>query len=490
MKPAIYIRVSTTEQADEGFSVAAQEARLKGYCDLHELDPPVVFSDPGVSGGNLDRPGIQELIRDVTAGKISHVLVWRLDRLSRSLKDILYMSELFQDHGVAFVSFSENFDTATASGRLFFNITGVFAQFYRDQLSENIRMGMLQAAKEGKWLNRPSMGYDLVDGELVKNDDGLRVARAFKLAGEGKLSFHEIARQTGFKYSTVRYVLSNRVYLGEVKLQDQWFPGKHEALVSQEVFDQIQERRKPRTKKWHNRSKHYLSGFIHCGLCGRALAVGYPAAGKRPPAYACNHRNGSCPGIGQKSKTVIELAIFQALDAIGQDKQLLKKIRQRLGRDHTQFQKDIKIRQKTIEKQLHTVRSKKKKILEAFYQGAALDVLKDEEASLADQELSLSAENENLIKALSEKRVAIEDFDEFMDNFRSMDIQTMWIDATEDERKLALSSYFDKILLYRDRISIKVLGMPPIVKTWDDVKSVRSTNSTGGRGWLVLRTKA
>jgi Recombinase len=118
---------------------------------------------------------------------------------------------------------------------MFYNILGAFAQFYREQLAENVRLGMHQAARQGKWVNRPKFGYDLVAGQLVPNADAPTVRRIFDLRAQG-LSYTRIEELTGVKYSTARAIAHSRIYLGEVLLNGEWFPGNHEPLISATAF--------------------------------------------------------------------------------------------------------------------------------------------------------------------------------------------------------------------------------------------------------------
>jgi site-specific DNA recombinase len=150
-----YCRVSTEEQAAEGFSIEGQADKLRSYSVLRDLGEVTVVSDPGLSGKDMSRPGLQQLLAAVEAGHVSHVLVWRLDRLSRSLQDLILLADLLGEHGVTLHSLQENLDLSSASGRMFYNILGTFAQFFREQLAENVKMGNDRAVKEGKWINRP-----------------------------------------------------------------------------------------------------------------------------------------------------------------------------------------------------------------------------------------------------------------------------------------------------------------------------------------------
>jgi site-specific DNA recombinase len=140
-----YCRVSTEEQAAEGFSIDGQADKLRTYAKLHDLGPVTVIQDPGRSGKDLDRPGLQQVLAMVEQGHVTNVLVWRLDRLSRNLGDLILLAEALGKHGVGLHSFTEKLDLSSATGRMFYNILGAFAQFYREQLAENVRLGMHQA---------------------------------------------------------------------------------------------------------------------------------------------------------------------------------------------------------------------------------------------------------------------------------------------------------------------------------------------------------
>ena len=186
MLTVAYCRVSTEEQAAEGFSIAGQADKLRVYAELHDLGDVTVIADPGLSGKNLERPGLQQLLHMVDEGHVANVLTWRLDRLSRNLGDLILLADRFGQAGVALHSFTEKIDLSSATGRMFYNILGSFAQFYREQLAENVRMGMQQAVRQGKWVNRPKTGYDLVDGELVPNEMAPVVRRIFTMRAEGR----------------------------------------------------------------------------------------------------------------------------------------------------------------------------------------------------------------------------------------------------------------------------------------------------------------
>ena len=262
MLTVAYCRVSTEEQAEEGYSIAGQASRLRSYAELHELGPVTVIEDPGRSGKDLARPGLQQLLAMVEAGHVATVLVWRLDRLSRNLGDLILLADTFGRAAVPLHSFTEKIDLSSATGRMFYNILGSFAQFYREQLSENVRMGTHQAVLEGKWVNRPKTGYDLVEGNLVPNDDAERVRRIFRLRADGH-SMRQIEERTGIKFSTVGVILKSRIYLGEVLHNGDWFPGRHEPIITPVEFQAAQRGFVPGRR----RGSDPLSGRVRCGLC-------------------------------------------------------------------------------------------------------------------------------------------------------------------------------------------------------------------------------
>ena len=220
-----YVRVSTEDQTD--YSPDAQAKRCRDIARLRELGPVIVLSDEGWSGKNLERPAMRDLIARVESGQVAHLLVWRLDRLSRDNADISRLVKLFELHRVKVYSVNEGeLDLTSASGKMQVGVNGVFAQYYRDQIVENTKMGQQQAAEKGHWQNHAPTGYDMVNGELVPNELAPVVQRIFALRAQGA-SFQKVADEVDMKYPTVRFISLNRVYLGEVKYSGEWYPGIH-----------------------------------------------------------------------------------------------------------------------------------------------------------------------------------------------------------------------------------------------------------------------
>lgn len=283
MKVAIYPRVSTTEQATEGYSITEQVKRLTQYCEAMGWTIYKTYTDPGYSGGSLNRPGLQALIKDVKAGKVDKVLVYKLDRLSRSQKDTLYLIEdVFLKNNTDFVSMSENFDTSSPLGVAMIGILAVFAQLERSQIKERLTMGREARAQKG--LYSPSknilIGYDYIDGLLQVNPyEQMLVNEVFDLfiAGTPIRTIATILNEKGLNHhfgewhdQSVKRVLSNRHYIGEVKYRKVWYKGIQTPIVEIGKFNKAQEILKQRQDSYHSSNAHssYLGGLIWCKQCG------------------------------------------------------------------------------------------------------------------------------------------------------------------------------------------------------------------------------
>lgn len=204
----LYIRVSTTEQALEGYSVAEQESRLRRYCEAMGFQIHKVHIDAGFSGASLDRPAIKEVIKDVQNHIVSKVIVWKLDRLSRSQKDMLIMLEdVFLTNDCDFISMMESFDTSTAFGRAIVGILAAFAQLERENIRERTTMGRHARLAQGHYNGaRPPLGYRFLEGcnDLrIDPYEASIVREIFSMFLAGK-SLNSIAALMQEKYTTVR----------------------------------------------------------------------------------------------------------------------------------------------------------------------------------------------------------------------------------------------------------------------------------------------
>ena len=234
------------------------------------------YIDGGWSGSNIERPEMQRLIEDVNADKISHVIVYKLDRLSRSQKDTLYLIEdVFNPHGVDFVSLNESMDTSTPMGRLMLGILSAFAQLERENIRLRTRMGMKERVKSGLWMGggRVPFGYDYdkEKGVLVPNKDARKVREIYKLYIEGKAP-QEIANLLGLKYDRLVYqILMRKSNYGIIEYNGEEYQGQHEPIISKEIYDIAMRCMLERKFVRANTSEHLLTGLLHCGKCGAKM---------------------------------------------------------------------------------------------------------------------------------------------------------------------------------------------------------------------------
>ena len=300
-KVAIYVRVSTARQDQEGYSIPLQKERLFAFCKAKGWVVAGLFVDPGHSGSSLDRPGITKLVEGVEAGKFDVVLVYKLDRLSRSQKDTLYLIEdIFMANNTDFVSMQESFDTGTIYGRAMVGILSVFAQMERETITERTLMGRAGRAEEGLWHGGGTdpIGYDYIDGELVVNEEeAQQVREVYGLYADG-YSVTEITRRMNGRRtkhgdwshtSTVGNVLDNPLYAGTVHFDGAKGPGKHTPIVSSGVDRQVKLRRERlRHAEASGDSAFLLTGMIYCASCGARYFSNKRPNGK--VVYSCHSR--------------------------------------------------------------------------------------------------------------------------------------------------------------------------------------------------------
>ena len=300
-KVAIYVRVSTARQDIEGYSIPLQKERLIAYCKAKGWVVAGVFIDPGHSGSSLERPGIIQLMQGVEDGKYDVVLVYKLDRLSRSQKDTLYLIEdIFMANGTDFVSVQESFDTSTIYGRAMVGILSVFAQMERETITERTLMGRARRAEDGLWHGGGTdpIGYDYIDGSLTVNEkEAYQVRMVYDLFASGH-SVSEISRRmNGYRTkhgdwshtSTIGNVLDNPLYAGTVHFDGAEGKGKHTAIVPEDTNRKVKARRS-RIKHLESSgdSQYLLTGMVYCSCCGARY---FPH--KRPNGtlvYSCHSR--------------------------------------------------------------------------------------------------------------------------------------------------------------------------------------------------------
>ncbi|MEG3640694.1 recombinase family protein, partial [Magnetococcus sp. PR-3] len=289
---AIYTRKSTEEGLDQSFnSLDAQRESCESFIISQKAEGwtlvPDHYTDGGFSGGNMNRPALQQLMNDIRAGRVDCVVVYKIDRLSRSLVDFTKMVELFDQHNVTFVSITQSFNTTTSMGRLTLNVLLSFAQFEREVASERIRDKLAASRKKGMWMGgHPPLGYDVENRKLVINQQEAELVRhiydRFAKTGSTTLLVKELAEQGHHtksytaKSGRVREgkpidkghlyrILGNRTYLGEVVTKGETYPGEHEPIITLRQWEKAQsvlnQNRRQRSTKTRADSPFPLKGI-------------------------------------------------------------------------------------------------------------------------------------------------------------------------------------------------------------------------------------
>ena len=351
---AIYTRKSTEEGLNQEFnSLDAQREAGEAYILSQKHDGwtlvPTQYSDGGYTGANIERPGVRQLLADIGAGKIDCVVVYKVDRLSRSLIDFARMMELFEKRGVCFVSVTQQFNTKASLGRLTLNILLSFAQFEREIISERTRDKQVAARKKGKWTGgHILLGYDLDSraGKLAVNaDEADRIREMFRLYLEGTPVIEIVQRfdklgwrnkqwttQEGKLYGGsplrrchIYKLLGNVLYTGQVRVGDEIFPGEHEAIIDQPTFELAQVKLKDNT--WKSGNPHrikmdaLLRGMIYCSCCGSGMYSTYSANKERRYRYYVCYRSqqkieGYCTSRSV-SAPLVEDAVVESIRRVG-----------------------------------------------------------------------------------------------------------------------------------------------------------------------------
>jgi DNA invertase Pin-like site-specific DNA recombinase len=345
---AIYTRKSTEEGLEQEFNtLQAQREAAEAYIlsqkqnGWHTVAED--YNDGGFSGASLDRPALTQLLADIQARKIDCVVVYKVDRLSRSLLDFSRLLSLFEKRGVSFVSVTQEFNTTTSMGRLTLNILLSFAQFEREIISERTRDKMSAARRKGKWVGgTPVLGYDIQGGRLVVNPaEAERVREIFRICAGcttlaaaqkevearglvtkdwiSKSGKHHGGRR--FTQSRLGALLRNILYIGEVSHQGVVYPGEQPAIVEPALWERVQQQRKLETRRGarHDKVDALLSGFLYCAHCGERMRSAYSSRqdGRRHLYYVCRRKQAD-PKCQQKPVASVDLepSLIEQLEPI------------------------------------------------------------------------------------------------------------------------------------------------------------------------------
>lgn len=473
-KVALYVRVSTTGQLEEGYSIEEQKAKLESYCDIKDWHIYKVYTDGGFSGSTTERPALEQLIKDAQNKLFDTVLVYKLDRLSRSQKDTLYLIEdIFLKNNIEFVSLLENFDTSTPFGRAVIGLLSVFAQLEREQIKERMQLGKLGRAKSGKsmmWA-KTSYGYnyDKETGSMTVNEyEALAVKEIFTsyLAGMSITKLRdkingEYPKQPAWSYRTIRGILANPVYCGLNQYKGQTFQGTHKAIISLDDFEQTQRelaKRQQTAKELSNprpfQAKYMLSGLTQCGYCHAPLKVVLGQKrkdGTRFKRYECYQRhprktkgvtvyndNKKCES-GYYDMDLLEHYVLTRISQLQNDPDKI----QELFSDDTSPAVD----KQAIQKQIDSLTLKLSKLNDLYLDDRiTLDELRTKSSDFIKRRTALE---EEIKKASTDKQAGRKDKIENLLDASSV------LEMSYDNQKVIVRELIDKVQVTSDKIVIR-----------------------------------
>jgi site-specific DNA recombinase len=437
---AIYVRVSTEEQASEGYSISAQLQTLRQYTSLYGWQIAEEYVDEGISGKDIKgRPAMQRLVADVDKNKFQAVLVWKISRLSRNMLDTLVLLDTFEDYDVKFISYSENFDTSSPIGKLVVQLMASIAEMERNTLSENVKLGMTQRAKEGSWNGGVVFGYDSIKKELVVNlKEAEIVQHIFTLYADGKglkaianhlnKAGYRTKRDRHFSINGIAQILDNPVYNGKIRwLQvENWdkkrrrgknanpivADGKHEAIISDELWNIVQARRQ--SKSFKQRQSHepfLLSSILRCPDCGQGMVPSITTYTRKDGSkrkhryYVCGafHNKGSAACKANSIKAYdSEDAVIDRITEFLNDSSGFSQTIENINKDTVQSNVKLKEQLEKIDTELKESNAMQEKYMEAFEQNLfPVSILQERLQKLAKSKNDLEQKKNELSLQLS-----------------------------------------------------------------------------------------
>lgn len=361
MRCAVYTRKSTEEGLDQEYnSIDAQRDAGHAYIASQRNEGWIAVSDdyddPAYSGGNMERPALQRLLSDIEAGKIDVVIIYKIDRLTRSLADFSRMVEVFERYGVSFVSVTQQMNSTTSMGRLMLNVLLSFAQFEREVTGERIRDKITASKKKGMWMGGiPPLGYDVENRRLVPNEREAKIIRyifqRFVELGSSTMLVKELRLDgvTSKSWTTqdgkiregklidkglIYKLLNNRTYLGELRHKEQWYKAEHPPIIDRDLWDQVHTilatHGRVRGNATRAKVPYLLKGIVF-GNDGRALSPWHTTKknGRRyryyiPQRDAKEHAGAS--GLPRLPAAELESAVLDQLRAILRAPELLSEV--------------------------------------------------------------------------------------------------------------------------------------------------------------------
>ena len=441
---AIYTRVSTIEQAEEGYSNDEQERLLTNWCNKNGYEIYKCYSDRGISGKDIKhRPALKELLKDAEEKKFDMVISWKINRISRKLSDVLKIVDIFEKNNITFKSYSEPFETDTPAGKMQFQMMALIGEFERGTIAQNVKMGMCAKARAGEWCGGRVLGYDLVPIDDIQTGKRRKTKLIIneKEAEVVRIIFNEYANGKGYKaitnkinklgYKTkkgndfsvgsIKDILTNPVYIGKVRynVRQNWSEkrrrninanpiitdGIHDSIIEESLWNKVQavlESKKGKPARIYD-GKFPLTGILKCPKCGAGMVIMRTTnklkdgTRRRLTYYACGNWKNKGTAVCNSNTIRCDKAneyVFSKISELLSNDKMIKSIVTNINKERSNRVSPAKKELARIERELQKLDGKKKKIFEAYED----EIITKEEFQSRNMELN------NRIKILHEEK--------------------------------------------------------------------------------------
>ena len=507
---ALYTRVSTIEQSEEGYSIDEQERLLRSWAEKNNYEVYKCYSDRGSSGKDIkNRPALKELLKDAEEKKFDMVISWKINRISRKLADVLKIVEILEKNDITFKSYSEPFETDTPAGKMQFQMMALIGEFERGTIAQNVKMGMCAKAKAGEWCGGRVLGYDLVP---VESQEGAkrrknRLTINEKEAEAVRFIFNEYVNGKGYKaitnqlnklsYKTkkgndfsvgsIREILTNPVYIGKVRynVRQNWSEkrrrninanpiitdGIHEPIIDEGLWDKVQsimESKKGKPSRIYD-GEYPLTGILRCPKCGAGMVISRTTnkladgTKKRIAYYCCGAWKNKGTSVCNSNTIRVDKAneyVFNKLSELLSNEKMVETIVNNINKERHKKINPAKKELERIDKELEKIDRKKTKLFEAYEEEViSKEEFKERKDELNKRAKSLQEEKEPLLVTLSDdvsEEIPYEFIKSILENFSKVLTES----ATREQQKKLLHMIISEITINEtreiDSIKLKV----------------------------------
>ena len=498
---ALYTRVSTIEQSEEGYSIDEQERLLRSWAEKNNYEVYKCYSDRGISRKDIkNRPALKELLKDAEEKKFDMVISWKINRISRKLADVLKIVDILEKNDITFKSYSEPFETDTPAGKMQFQMMALIGEFERGTIAQNVKMGMCAKAKSGEWCGGRVLGYDLVpiDSQEGAKRKKNRLTINEKEAEAVRFIFNEYVNGKGYKaitnqlnklsYKTkkgndfsvgsIREILTNPVYIGKVRynVRQNWSEkrrrninanpiitdGIHEPIIDEGLWDKVQaimESKKGKPSRIYD-GEYPLTGILRCPKCGAGMVISRTTnkladgTKKRIAYYCCGAWKNKGTSVCNSNTIRVDKAneyVFNRISELLSNEKMVKSIVNNINKERHKKINPAKKELERIDKELEKIDRKKTKLFEAYEEDLiSKEEFKERKDELNKRAKSLQEEKEPLLVTLSDdvsEEIPYGFIKSILENFSKVLTES----ATREQQKKLLHMIISEITINETR---------------------------------------